>query len=248
MIKEEFMRQQLILGDCLEIMASVPAGSVDCVIADLPYGITNAKWDCEIPLPALWDQYMRLAKMDCPIILFGSQPFTSKLISSNMEWFRYCWYWEKEKGTGFLNSKHQPLRCIEEICVFYKKRGKYNPQMVLLDKPYRRNLAHTPTEVTGKVGSFGAKITYKEYTHNYPKNILRFGRDNSNRGAHSTQKPLLLMQYLVETYSNPGDTILDNTMGSGTTCLAARDLGRGYIGIENDENIFSIAKNRLGTG
>jgi len=116
---------QLIHGDCLELLPKVPDASIDCILADLPYGITKAKWDCEIPLEKLWEQYLRISKKNCPIILFASQPFTSKLICSNLEMFKYCWYWEKERGTGFLNAKKQPLRCIEEICVFYKK-AKYN--------------------------------------------------------------------------------------------------------------------------
>lgn len=233
---------QLLLGDCLQLMQTLPDKSVDCVIADLPYGITQAKWDSEIDLEALWAQYKRLSKG--PVILFGSQPFTSKLISSNMDWFKYCWYWEKEKGTGFLNAKKQPLRCIEEICVFYLA-NKYNPQMILLDKPYKHKLPTSASETVNGVASFGSKKEYKEYTHSYPKNILRYPRDNSNKGVHSTQKPLALMEYLVRTYTNEGNVILDNVMGSGTTCLAAKNLNRDYIGIELDPEMFAIAESRI---
>lgn len=178
-------------------------------------------------------------------MLFGSQPFTSKLISSNLDWFKYCWYWEKEKGTGFLNAKKQPLRCIEEICVFYKE-NKYNPQMVPLEKPYRHKLPTKATETLNDVASFGTEIQYREYTHSYPKNILQYPRDNSNKGLHSTQKPIALLEYLVATYTNPGDLVLDNTMGSGTTCLAAKNLNRDYIGIEIDSEMYEIAKVRIG--
>lgn len=237
--------EKLILGDCLNVMSKLPDNSIDCIIADLPYGITQAKWDCELPLDKLWLEYERLAKNNCAIVLFASQPFTSKLINSNLPMFKYCWYWEKEKGTGFLNTKHQPLRCIEEICIFSKKTSKYNPQMVPLDKPYRHKLPTNKSEVINAVSSFEKPIEYKEYTHSHPKNLLKYSRDNSNKGIHSTQKPLELMKYLVNTYSDIGDTILDNTMGSGTTCLAAKKMKRGYIGIENDEKIYKIAVERL---
>ena len=189
---------KLLHGDCFEMMANLPNESIDCILADLPFGITQAKWDCELPLDKLWTEYKRLAKPHCPIVLFASQPFTSKLITSNLEMFKYCWYWEKEKGTGFLNAKHQPLRCVEEICVFYTK-GKYNPQMVPLEKPYRHKLPTLASETINSVASFDAEIVYKEYTHSYPKNLLKFSRDNANKGVHSTQKPLDLLEYLVST-------------------------------------------------
>ena len=163
-------KQQFWLGDCLELMNQIPNKTIDVVIADLPYGITQSAWDCVIPLDQLWSHYKRIAKDNTPFILFASQPFTYKLIGSNFKWFKYCWYWEKEKGTGFLNAKKQPLRCIEEICVFYNKAGKYNPQMKKLDKPIKRNLPTKSTETVNPVGSFGKKIEYKEYTHSYPKN------------------------------------------------------------------------------
>lgn len=233
------------MGDCLKILPTIASESVDAVIADLPYGITQAKWDCEINLESLWREYKRVAKPTAVFVLFASQPFTSKLISSNMKWFKYCWYWEKEKGTGFLNAKKQPLRCIEEICVFYKKPGKYNPQMIELDKPRKRNLPSSPTEGVNNVASFGKELQYKEYTHSYPKNLLKYGRDKGNKGQHSTQKPIELMKYLVKTYSDEGDLILDNAMGSGTTCVAAKALNRDYIGIEMDEGIFEIARQRV---
>ena len=225
-------------------MAGLDASSIDCIIADLPYGITQAKWDCELPLESLWAEYKRLAKKNCPIVLFSAQPFTSKLISSNFKMFKYCWYWEKEKGTGFLNAKHQPLRCIEEICVFYTQE-KYHPQMIPLEKPYRHKLPTNASETINDVASFENPVVYKEYTHAYPKNILKYPRDNSNKGIHSTQKPLALLEYLVKTYTNDGDCVLDNTMGSGTTCLAAKNLGRKYIGIEIDEKMFNVANQRI---
>lgn len=235
---------QLILGDCLEIMPKMPDKCVDCVIADLPYGITKAKWDCELPLDKLWPEYRRLCRG--PILLFASQPFTAKLISSNIEWFKYCWYWEKEKGTGFLNAQRQPLRCIEEICVFYDQgTNKYNPQMIPLEKPYRHKMPTKPSETIDVVKSFNEGLQYKEYTHSYPKNLLKYPRDNSNQGVHSTQKPVALMEYLIMTHTDAEDIILDNTMGSGTTCVAAKKLGRGYIGIEIDPLMFEVARKRV---
>lgn len=235
---------KLLCGNCLSIMPNLPDKSVDCVIADLPYGITMAKWDCELPLDVLWSEYARICRG--PILLFSSQPFTAKLIASNLALFKFCWYWEKEKGTGFLNAKKQPLRCIEEICVFYEQgKNVYNPQMVPLDKPYRHKLPTKASETINSVKSFEENIQYKEYTHSYPKNLLKFPRDNSNQGVHSTQKPLALMEYLIMTHTNPGEVILDNTMGSGTTCLAAKNLNRDFIGIEIDSNMFATANQRL---
>jgi site-specific DNA-methyltransferase (adenine-specific) len=235
----------LLNDDCLRSLPNLPEKQVDLILADLPYGITQAKWDCEIPLDKLWPLYERVAKPTAAIVLFASQPFTSKLILSKLEWFKYCWYWEKEKGTGFLNAKHQPLRCVEEICVFYQKSATYNPQMVELEKPRKRNLPTSSTETVGEVASFGKEIEYKIYTHAYPKNLLRFGRDKGNKGVHSTQKPLALIEYLVKTHSNEGDLVLDNVMGSGTTGVACKNLGREFIGIEIDPPMFEIAKQRI---
>lgn len=235
----------LFCGNCLDLLPDIPDNSVDAIITDLPYGITQAKWDCEINLDQLWAEYKRIRKKDTPIVLFASQPFTSKLIASNFNEFKYCWYWEKEKGTGFLNAKIQPLRCIEEICVFYNKSGKYNPQMIPLEKPYKHKLPTKKSEVINKVASFEEEIQYKTYTHSHPKNLISFARDNRNQGVHSTQKPLALMEYLVRTYSNEGDLVLDNTMGSGTTGVACKMLGRQFTGMEIDDQMFEIATNRI---
>lgn len=226
-------------------MKKLDVGSVDLVLADLPYGITSADWDCEIPLDKLWQEYKRVGKSNTAYVLFSSQPFTSKLIVSNPKWFRYCWYWEKEKGTGFLNVKRQPLRCIEEICVFYKKQPTYNPQMIPLEKPYVHKLPTSASETVNDVASFGSNLEYRTYTHAHPKNLLRFARDKSNRGVHSTQKPLALIEYLLETHSKPGDVVLDNVMGSGTTGLACKKLGRQFIGMEIDEKMYKIAEERI---
>jgi site-specific DNA-methyltransferase (adenine-specific) len=230
------------LGNCLDILKTIDNNSIDLILTDLPYGITRAKWDSEIPLDLLWIEYKRVIKKNCPIVLFAAQPFTSILISSNLSWFKYCWYWEKEQGTGFLNTSHQPLRFIEEICVFSEKKGTYNPQMIELDKPRKNKLAGK-SELTNQVASFNSETVYKTYTHSFPKNILKFSRDKKR--YHSMQKPIKLIEYLIKTHCNEKDVVLDSTMGSGTTGVACKNLNREFIGIELDENIFNIAKKRI---
>ncbi len=241
---------ELLYGDCLDLMKEVPSASIDAVVADLPYGTTHCKWDSLIPLESLWNQYKRLIKNNGAIVLFSAQPFTSQLIMSQSKLFRYCWYWEKEKGTGFLNAKRQPLRVIEEICVFYKKMPLYNPQMALRDKPYRHTLPNIHSEIHGggvKSIDNSKQRKYVEYTHQYPTNILKFARDNANKSLLPTQKPLALVEYLIKTYTKEGDTILDNSMGSGTTGVASVKLGRKFIGMEINKDNFDIACKRITT-
>ena len=239
----------LVCADCLSAMENMKKKSIDAVIADLPYGTTHCKWDEVIPLDELWKAYQKVCKDTAPIVLFASQPFTSRLISSNFKMFRFCWYWEKEKGTGFLNAKRQPLRAIEEICVFYKKPPVYNPQMVPLDKPYRHTLPNTHSDIHNhgvkSIDAADPKRQYVTYTHSYPKNILRFPRDKANKSLIPSQKPLALVEHLVKTHTNPGDVVLDNVMGSGTTGVACKKLNRKFIGIELKADHFDIAKNRI---
>ena len=234
---------ELLLGDCLQVMPTLSPNSIDAIIADLPFGITNCAWDSEIPLNKLWEQYLRLIKEDGQIVLFASQPFTSNLIMSNPKMFKYCWYWEKERGTGFLNAKKQPLRVIEEVCIFYKKH-KYNPQMRPIDKPYRHLLPIVQSDITNNVATCApdAPKQYGHHTEAYPKNLIRFARD---KALIPTQKPLALLEYLVKTFTNEGDLVLDNVMGSGTTGLACKKLSRNFIGIEMDAKHFEIAQNRI---
>lgn len=242
------VKNDLILGDCLSVMGEIEPRSVDAVIADLPYGTTNCSWDTIIPLQPLWAAYHRVLKENGCVVLFSAQPFTSILISSNLPEFRYCWYWEKEKGTGFLNAKKQPMRVVEEICVFYKTKCTYNPKMVPLVKPYTHTLPAHKSDIHNDVKSTsGGERTYKTYTHAYPKNVLKFPRDKANKSLVPTQKPLKLLEYLVETHTNPGDLVLDNTMGSGTTCLACKNLNRNYIDIEQNSKHYQIATARLNT-
>ena len=231
---------KLILGDCLEILSKGTSQSIDLILCDLPYSTTNCSWDSLIPLDQLWAQYKRIIKPKRPIVLFAAQPFTSQLIMSNLPWYKYSWIWKKNISTGFLNAKHQPLRITEDICVFAEGKTTYNPQM-------RKGETHIRGGKSKKVGgeiyndfSNRTETISDEY---YPNNILEF--DSVNKPQHPTQKSLELCEYLIKTYSNEGDLVLDNTMGSGTTCLAAKRLNRRYIGIENDPNYFEIAKQRL---
>ena len=224
----------LMQGDCLERMKEIPDGSVDMVLTDPPYGTTACKWDSIIPLEPMWEQLRRVIKPTGAIVMTASQPFTTTLIASNMKMFKYCWVWEKSKPTGFLNAKKQPLRQTEDICVFYGKQSTYNPQ---------------GTSATRKVvsrtnrGNYGScsKTTIQEVT-GYPRNMIRFA---SFDGQHPTQKPVALMEYLIKTYTNEGEVVLDFTMGSGTTGVACVNTNRNFIGIELDENYYSIATNRI---
>lgn len=230
-------------------MTLVPASSVDAIINDPPYGTTQCKWDIALDLDAVWEQYLRVLKPNGVILMFAAQPFTSKLIMSKIDLYRYTWYWEKEKGTNFLSTGYQPLRVMEEVCVFARNtKFTYNPQMVPLDKPYTHTMPIKKSAVAGNFASANqdaANRQYKTYTHAHPKNIVRFARDNANKSLVPTQKPLAVMDYLVKTYTDVGQTVLDNTMGSGTTGVACKTLGRNFIGMEMDPKHFRIAKDRI---
>lgn len=232
---------QLFQGDCLELMNDIPDGSIDMILCDLPYGTTSCKWDSVIPFEPLWKQYERIVKNNGAIVLFSAQPFTTKLIHSNFRHFRYCWYWKKRNKTGAQFAKVQPMRCIEDICVFYKHKPTYNPQgLVELEKP----IFHEKRQ--SNIYSFRANGSIQRYT-NYPVHLIEFANEaasNRNR-LHPTQKPVALLEYLIKTYTNEGDTILDNCMGSGSTGVAAVNTGRKFIGMELDEKYFEIAKNRI---
>lgn len=229
----------LMNGDCLELMRNIPDKSVDMVLCDLPYGTTNCKWDSIIPFEPLWEQYNRIIKDNGAIVLFSAQPFTTKLIQSNFKHFRYCWYWKKHNVTGGAFSKVQPMRCVEDICVFYKKKPVYNPQgLVKLDKPII-NKANTKTDIY-KWGSGTGTIQY--YT-NYPKHLIEFSKDKEN--YHPTQKPVALLEYLIKTYTDENEIVVDNCMGSGSAGVACMNTGRKFIGIELDEKYFTVAKSRI---
>lgn len=233
---------ELFQGDCLELMKKIPNKSVDLILCDLPYGTTACKWDSVIPFEPMWEQYERIIKDNGAIVLFGSEPFSTILRYSNLKNYRYDWIWEKEQGVGNLNAKKMPLKKHENISVFYKKLPTYNPQFTS-GKPYEIKRKYNDNLIFGKTGTKDGYIT-KNDGKRYPVSILRFDRELKNR-YHSTQKPVSLLEYLVKTYTNEGDTVLDNCMGSGSTGVACVNTGRRFIGIELDKNYFDIAKKRI---
>ena len=229
---------QLFEGDCLEVMKQIPDASVDMVLCDLPYGTTECKWDAIIPFDLLWLAYLRVAKETAAIVLTASQPFTSALIMSNPLLFKTSWIWVKTNCTGFANAKKQPLRSYEDIVVFYRRQPTYNPQGII-----KMGAPRVRTKETGEImGRTGFKDGYQQEYTNYPKNVLSFP---SERGFHPTQKPVALMEYLISTYTNAGDTVLDNCMGSGSTGVACVKSGRNFIGIEQDPKYFQISQKRV---
>lgn len=229
-------------GDCLELMKDIPDKSIDAIIADLPYGTTaRNKWDTIIPFEPLWEEYERIIKDNGAIVLFSQQPFTTELINSNRKMFRYPLIWNKVRPVGFLNANRMPLRSHEDICVFYKKLPTYNPQMrkgEMMTKGYGGSTSSN----YGEAGKIERK-TNDEY---YPHSILTFKSVHNMQGkVHPTQKPVELCEWLIKTYSNEGDTILDNCMGSGTTGVACINTIRKFIGMELDDKYFEIAEKRI---
>lgn len=226
-------------------MQNIPDESVDMICCDLPYGQTSRnKWDIVIPFEPLWKEYKRIIKEHGTIILFGNGMFTAELMMSNKNLWRYNLIWEKTQPTGFLNAKKMPLRNHEDICVFYKKPPTYNPQMTT---GHPRKVSKAEHKVgcknTTDYGEHGLS-TY-DSTERYPKSVWKFSKDSQKSALHPTQKPLALVEELIKTYTNEGDLVMDNCMGSNTTGLACMNLHRGYIGIENDEQMFEIAQNRI---
>ena len=204
----------LVNADCLEFLPTLESGSIDFICTDLPYGTTPAHWDKQLPMKDLWREYNRVLKPNGACCLFATPPFSFLLYQSNPKDYRYSWYWKKEKGTGFAFSARQPMRIIEEILVFYREAPDYNPDKIPLDKPYRHTLPINTSESQAKISSgTPAEREYKLYTHRLGNNLLEFPRDNANRGIHSTAKPVKLIEYLLDRYTNPGDTILDSTAG-----------------------------------
>ena len=232
----------LIQGDCLEEMKNIESGSIDMILADPPYGTTACKWDSVIDLDLMWVQLKRIIKKNGAIVMTASQPFTTKLISSNYEMFKYCWVWEKNFSTNFLHAKRQPLRKVEDIVVFHKGTSYYYPI---------KTEGHKPTQ--SATGSSNGKLWHGKNKRNYkggdttrfPVNILKIDAADAKNRLHPTQKPVALMEYLIKTYTNKGDRVLDFTMGSGTTGVACKILSRDFIGIELDKDYFEIAKSRI---
>ena len=236
---------QLMQGDCLELMKNISDASVDMILCDLPYGTTACKWDTVIPFEPLWEAYKRIIKDNGAIVLTSSQPFTSALVMSNVKEFKYDWVWRKPKGTGHLNAKKMPMRDKEDILVFYRNQCTYNPQFTA-GTPYKNKAGKDHSGTSSMTDIYGAYTNFRNDNEGkrYPKQVLEFGV--VERGTvHPTQKPVALMEYLIKTYTNEGDTILDNCMGSGTTGVACLNTNRNFIGIEMDENYFNIAQNRI---
>ena len=251
MIKEITIGEcRLILGDCLDEMKDIPDNSINAIITDIPYGTTACKWDTIIPFELMWGQLKRIIKPNGAIVLFGSQPFTSALVMSNIKMFKYEWVWEKDAGANFANVNYQPFRVHENILVFgdfatsfNKKRQKnYNPQMTE-GKPYSI-ISGKQKHDTLNAGSAkdGEYLTENTGTR-HPRSVMKISKDNHK--LHPTQKPVELMEYLIKTYTEKGDVVLDFTMGSGTTMVACDNFGRKGIGVELDENYFNIAVKRL---
>lgn len=224
--------------DCLEGMKRIPDGSVDAIICDLPYGTTRNAWDSVIPLDKLWEQYKRIAKKNAAICLFAQTPFDKVLGCSNLEWLKYEWIWVKENGTGFLNAKKMPLKNHENILVFYRELPTYNPNMRQGFEPYKYKAGEQGTNYS----NYESVITISN-GERYPLSVLNYNRDSDS--FHPTQKPVDLLRYLIRTYSNEGDTILDNCMGSGTTAVACIREKRHFIGFELDNGYFDKACKRI---
>ena len=233
---------KLLQGDCLELMNKLPNQSIDLILCDLPYGTTACKWDVIIPFEPLWKQYNRIIKDNGAVVLFGSQPFTSKLIQSNLKNFRYELIWEKQQGTNPMFSKKGILKKHENICIFYKKQPTYNPQMSYGNKNY--SAFSSEDKNIGEVyGDLKSKHRECNDGSRYPTSIIKFNTERTK--IHPTQKPVALLEWLIKTYSNEGDLTLDNCMGSGSTGVACINTNRKFIGIELDENYFQIATDRI---
>ena len=232
----------LLFGDCLERMKEIPDGSIDLILTDPPYGTTQCKWDTVIPLDLMWMQLKRIIKPNGAVVLFGAEPFSSILRCSNIKNFKYDWVWEKSKATGFLNSKKQPLRAHEIISVFYSKPPTYNPQMVE-GLPYNKGVRKEQTD-EDVYGSFD-QVEVKSNGLRYPRSVQYFKTAESEGGFHKTQKPVALLEYLINTYSNEGDAMLDFTFGSCSTGVAALNTNRKFIGVEAEEKYFDIGASRM---
>lgn len=233
----KLLNGELILGDCIEKMRDIPDGSVDMILTDLPYGTTKNPWDSIIPFDCMWKEYWRVCKSNAAVVLTAQTPFDKMLGASQIQYLKYEWIWKKESGTGFLNSKKQPLKNCENVLVFYRNQCVYNPQMTY----------GTPYKVKRGVNSsnYNASSSVMTYSdgERYPLTLLDFKRDSNN--IHPTQKPVALFEYLIKTYTNENDTVLDSCAGSGTTAVAAENNGRRWICIEKDEEMYWKSKKRI---
>ena len=228
----------LMNADCLQAMCVIPEGLVDLILCDLPYGTTQNKWDSVIPFEPLWRDYWRVLKPDGAVVLTAQPPFDKVLGCSQLEFLKYEWIWQKTKATGHLNSKLQPLKEHENVLVFYRQQPTYSPQGLL------RKSVPTVRKGRDNGGNYGKsdKDSLQEFS-NFPRSILQVASEGKT--AHPTQKPVALMEYFIRTYTNEGETVLDNCMGSGTTGVACKNTGRNFIGIERDPEYFRIASERI---
>ena len=231
---------KLLQGDCLKLMQDIPDKSIDMILCDLPYGTTACKWDSMIPFDPLWEQYKRIIKDNGAIVLFFSEPFSTELRHSNLKMFKYDWIWDKKIPSGMSYARFQPMRQTENISVFCKSKTVYNPQMIKRDKPIKGGgMSKGETTNNQKLVAL-----HKTYDYKNPTNILVF--DKIRKGSlHPTQKPVPLLEYLIKTYTNENELVLDNCMGSGSTGVACINTNRNFIGMELDEKYFDIAKNRI---
>ena len=242
---------KLYQGDCLEVMKQIPDKSVDMILCDLPYGTTACKWDTVIPFEPLWESYERIIKDDGAIVLTASQPFTSSLVMSNTKLFKYEWIWQKAVGSNFATTKYMPMKEHESVLVFGKKMPRYFPikQERAEGGKSRLNYGHNGSRlkegVYGVIKKNGWNVGYYDQDLRCPSSVQFFNNREKGIGLHPTQKPVALFEYLIKTYTNDGDTVLDNCMGSGTTGVACKHLNRNFIGIELDEKYFKIAKDRI---
>ena len=225
----------LINGDCLEELSKIKKKSVDLILTDLPYGVTDCKWDVIIPFDKLWPLYNDILKDNGVCVLFGSEPFSTLMRSSNIKMYKYDWIWQKSSVTDFLNAKKQPLRCYENICVFYKKQPTYNPQMRTGFKPYTACYTKDKHNIYGVIKQHGKVV--RNNGERYPINVLQFDK-NSDIKLHPSQKPVKLLEYIIKTYTNEGDLVVDSCMGSGSTGEACLNTNRQFIGIEKDKYFF----------
>jgi len=228
-------------GDCLKIMDDIEDGSVDMILCDLPYGMTKNKWDVVLPFDELWKHYNRIIKKNGAILLFGNQPFTSMLVCSNRKMFRYSLVWEKNKFSDFLNARRKPMKTNEDICVFYKRQPTYNVQY-WYSTPYKRWNTQSAVDKQTNYGSHKKNVS-KSDGKRLPTTVLKFNR--VERPQHPTQKPVDLLEWLIKSYTNEGETVLDNTMGVGSTGIACINTGRKFIGIEKDKKYYELALKNL---
>lgn len=236
---------KLYCGDCLKVMNDIPTESVDLILCDLPYGRTKNKWDIPIDLTLLWAHYQRIVKKNGCIALFAQSPFDKILAYSNLSIFRYEWIIEKTKATGHLNARKCPMKAHENVLIFYNKLPTYNPQMTSGHSPVHGYTKHT--DDGSCYGNTKIGISGGGSTERYPRDVLRFSWDTQKSALHPTQKPIALLEYLIKTYTNDGDIVLDNCMGSGSTGVASINTGRKFIGIEQDKQYYQIAVDRIYT-